>query len=313
METKYKKRILFLGMPDMALVCLSALVAEGFNIVGVVPPHSSEGTYGLMCNFVNSLRLPLITYEKRLDEIDFLHKIRQLEADIAIVCSYNKKFPPELLKSVKGGFVNCHPSLLPNYRGANPYSNVLINNEQETGVTLHFMDENFDTGNIIIQKKIHIDKKETMGTLFNRQNYLCAQMLTGFLKGYELNSNIESIPQPNGEFKKAPSIDSRNFKNFIDWSKDAAYIERFVRALNPFVSAMTNFRGVFLKIYTADYSDKKTKYAPGTICSTKDTLGVATGQGILYIKSLQFGSYMIADAKEFIEKFKPQIGETLGK
>ena len=152
-----------------------------------------------------------------------------------------------------------------------------------------------------------------MGTLFNRQNYLCAQMLTDFLKGYELNSNIESIPQPKGEFKKAPAIDSRTFQNFIDWSKDAVYLERFVRALNPFVSAMTNFRGVFLKIYTADYSDKKTKYAPGTICSTKDTLGVATGQGILYIKSLQFGSYMIADAKEFIEKFKPQIGETLGK
>ena len=101
-------------------------------------------------------------------------------------------------------------------------------------------------------------------------------------------------------------------KNFIDWNKDAAYIERFIRALNPFVTAMTNFRGIFVKIYTADYSDKKIKESPGTICSVKDTIGVATGSGILYIKSLQFGSYMISDVKSFIEKFKPKAGEKFG-
>lgn len=312
MENKYKKRILFLGMPDMAIVCLSKLVAEGFNIVGVVPPHFSEATYGLMTNFAQGLKLPLITYEKRLDEIDFIHKIRQLEADIAVVCSYNKKFPPELLKSVKGGFVNCHPSLLPDYRGANPYSNVLVNDEKETGITLHFMDENFDTGNIIAQKKVHIEKRETMGTLFNRMNYMCAELLADFLQQYEVNSNVISFPQPEGEFKKAPAIDSRNMKNFIDWSKDAAYIERFIRALNPFISAMTNFRGVFVKIYSADYSDKKTKEAPGTIISVKDNISVAAGSGVLHIKSLQFGSFMITDVKSFIEKFKPQTGEKFG-
>ncbi len=313
MDTKYQKRILFVGMPDMAIVCLSKLVSDGFNIVGVVPPHISETTYGLMCNFTKSLKLSLITYERQMDELDFLHKIRQLNADIAVVCSYNKKIPPELLKCVKSGFVNCHPSLLPEYRGGNPYSNVLINDEKETGITLHFMDENFDTGNIIAQKKIPVENKETMGTLFNRMNYLCAEFLSDFLKQYEQNTEIISFPQPEGEFKKAPAIDSRNMKNFIDWSKDAAYIERFIRALNPFITAMTNFRGVFVKIYTADFSDKKVKEAPGTICSVKDTVGVATGNGILYIKSLQFGTYMISDVKSFIEKVKPKVGETFGR
>lgn len=296
----------------MALVCLSRLVSDGFNIVGVVPPHSNEGTYGLMCGFAGSLKLPLITYNQRMDEIDFLHKIRQLNADIAVVCSYNKKFPPELLKTTKNGFVNCHPSLLPEYRGANPYSNVLINNEKETGITLHFMDENFDTGNIIAQKKVHIEKKETMGTLFNRMNYMCAELLSEFLKQYEINSNIISMPQPQGEFKKAPSIDSKNMKNYINWEKDAQYIERFVRALNPFINAMTSFRGIFVKIHSAEAVDKKVKEEPGTICRIKDDIGVATGNGILYIKTLQFGSYMISDAKSFIEQFKPQVGERLG-
>ncbi len=312
MNTNFQKRVLFIGMPDMALVCLSRLFSSGFNIVGVVPPHKSEGTYELMCSFAESLKLPLIKYNQRMDEIDFLHAIRQLNADIAVVCSYNKKFPPELLRTTKDGFVNCHPSLLPEYRGANPYSNVLINNEKETGITLHFMDENFDTGNIIAQKKVAIEKKETMGTLFNRMNYMCAELLCEFLAQYENNSNIISLPQPQGEFKKAPAIDSKNYKNYVDWSKDAAYLERFVRALNPFITAMTSFRGVFVKIYTAEAVDKKVKEEPGTICRIKDDIGIATGHGILYIKSLQFGSYMISDAKSFIEKFRPRIGEKFG-
>lgn len=313
MENKYQKRILFFGMPDMGIVCLTKLISEGFNIVGVVPPHKSDDTYDLMCTITKSMRVPIITYDKKLDEIDFIHAIRQTNADIAVVCSYNKKFPPELLKSVKGGIVNVHPSLLPDYRGANPYSNVIINDEKETGITLHFMDENFDTGNMIAQKKVHIEKNETMGTLFNRMNYLCAEFLSDFLKQYEENSQIETIPQPQGDFKKAPAIDAKNMRNFINWGQDAAYLERFVRALNPFVSAMTNFRGIFMKVFSAKYSDKKPKQEPGTICYVKDSIGVATGNGILYITALQFGSYMICDAKEFIEKFKPQVGEKLGR
>lgn len=313
MDKKYQKRILFIGMPDMALVCLSGLFSRGFNIVGVVPPHRNEGTYELMCTFARSLKLPLILYKDRLDEVEFLHAIKQLNADIAVVCSYNRKFPPELLRTTKDGFVNCHPSLLPEYRGANPYSNVLINGEKETGITLHFMDEYFDTGNIIAQKKVPIEKKETMGTLFNRMNYMCSDLLAEFLEQYENNSNIISLPQPQGVFKKAPSIDAKKMRNYIDWDKDARYIERFVRALNPFIVAMTSFRGIFVKIFTAEAVDKKVKEEPGTICRIKDDIGIATGSGILYVKSLQFGSYMIADAKSFIEKFNPKIGEKFGK
>ena len=313
LNKKNKKRILFIGMPDMGIVCLTKLVMEGFNIVGVVPPHKSDETYELMCSITKSMHILLLTYENRLDELDFLHKVRQVNADIAVVCSYNKKLPPELLKCVNGGFVNCHPSMLPEYRGANPYSHVLINNEKETGITLHFMDENFDTGNIIAQKKVSIDKTETMGTLFNKLNYLSADYVAFFLKQYELNNTIISNPQPEGDFKKAPSIEVKNMKNFIDWEKDAEYIERFIRALNPFISAMTNFRGIFLKIYSAEFSNKKSKLEPGKICCVKNKLGIATGNGILYIKTFQFGSFMIGDAKDFIEKFKPQIGEVLGK
>ena len=295
------------------MVCLTKLISEGINIVGVVPPHPNDQTFELMYNFASSLKLPIITYKNSMDEIDFLHKIRQLNADLAVVCSYGKKFPPEFLKCVKGGFVNCHPSLLPEYRGANPYSHVIINSEKETGITLHFMDEHFDTGNIIAQKKVPIEKNETMGSLFNRLNFISADFLTAFLKKYEDLEEIPCKPQPDGNFKKAYSISVQNMKSFINWDNDAEHIERFVRALNPFISATTNFRGIFTKIHSAYTSNKKTKFEAGTICGTKGTLDVATGNGVLHIKSLQFGSYLIGDAKDFIEMFKPQIGEKLGK
>lgn len=296
----------------MALICLSRLVSDGFNIIGVIPPHPSEPTYDLMVNFSKNLGLNVLKYENSINEPGLINKIKILNPDLAVVCSYNKKFGAELLKSVKGGFVNVHPSLLPQYRGANPYSHAIINDEKETGITFHYMDENFDTGNIILQKHLILAPNDTMGTVFNKSNFTASQMLSEFLQDCENAPFIPSNPQPCGQFKTAPSIDIKDGSNYIDWTKDAYYIERFVRALNPFITAMTTFRGIFMKVYSSDVINKRVKEEPGTIVHAKDTLGVATGNGILNIRALQFGSYMICDAKEFIHMFKPKTGERLG-
>ena len=165
MAKKYKKRILFVGMPDMALVCLNRLAENGINIVGAVPPAKTEPTYKLMVDTAKALNLNVIDYEYGLDDKDFLEKIKDLNVDLGVVASYNKKFPRQFLRLAKDGFINLHPSKLPNYRGANPYSHVIMNGEEESAITLHFMDEEFDTGDIISQFKFSIDLNETMGTL----------------------------------------------------------------------------------------------------------------------------------------------------
>ena len=85
--------------------------------------------------------------------------MKALEVDAAVVCSFNYKIPKILLESTKDGFLNVHPSMLPKYKGGNPYSRVIMNGETETGVTIHFMDENFDTGDIIAQKAYHIQNR----------------------------------------------------------------------------------------------------------------------------------------------------------
>lgn len=293
----------------MALVCLSRLVNEGVNIVGVVPPDKFNPTYDFFVKFVNSLGLKVIDYDNSLKEPDFLKQIKALEPDIAVVCSYNKLFPKEFLEVVKDGFINVHPSLLPEYRGGNPYSHVIINGEKESGVTLHFMDERFDTGDIISQYKVSLEKVDTMGTLFNRLNFLAADALMEALVYYESNP-LPRVKQPEGQYKYACTLDVKFGNTMIDWNKPATELEKFIRALNPFISAGTRYRGVYTKVYTSHSQNKRTKHEPGTICHIKDSsIGVACGDGILHIKTLQVGSYVLGDASDFITIFKPKIGE----
>lgn len=300
-------------MPDFALIALDKLIKMNINVVAVVPPAKNEATYPLMKQFVSNLDLKLIEYEQSLKENLFLSKIKAAQPDMMVVCSYNKKFPMEFINLAKDGVVNCHPSLLPFYRGGNPYSHVIINNEKFTGVTLHYMDENFDTGDVICQYKIKIDPIETMGTLFNKLSHIGANLLCEMIQKYEIYGRPAAKKQPQGNFIKAKDINPQLGDNIIDWNIDAFYIERFVRALNPFISAITTFRGILIKINTAYAKNKNSKYPPGTICEIgRHHIAVSTLKGILIIKSCQLGSYLTCDAEDFIKRFKPRKGEQFG-
>lgn len=302
----FKKRVLFVGIPDMAYICLDGLRISGVNIVGVVGPKKEHQTYDNFKAFVKDRNLNFLEYNKLTDE-DFVEKIKSLNADIAVVCSFNNKIPKVILDSVQGGFINVHPSLLPKYRGANPYSAVIIDDEKETGVTLHFMDEDFDTGDIIAQRKIELSKIETMGTLFNRTNLLAFNMLLETLKHFEANE-LPRFKQPQGEFVTSKIKGKDLF--FIDYKKSAKEIECFVRALNPFIVASTTFRQTLTKVYSADVIEKNHNAEAGTIINIdSDKIYVATGNGLICPTVMQFGSFFVGNSKDFIRMLNPKVGE----
>ena len=310
-EKKYKKRVLFIGMPDMAIVCLNKLVAKGINIIGVVPPEKTDPTNKLMVNTAQNLGLDIIEYNISLSDKGFLQRIKNLNADIGVVASFSKKLPKELLQLTKDGFINLHPSKLPDYRGANPYSHVIMNGEEESAITLHFMDETYDTGDIISQYCFDLDLNETMGTLFNRTNQMCASMLYEALDYYE-NHSFPRRPQPTGgNYKKAETLSFEKKNIFIDWNKSAEEIERFIRALNPFIGALTYYNGVILRINSAYVIEKNHDYAPGTICDTKSSLKVACGKDILEVDSIQYDGMFISSGRDFVDRVNPQKGEIL--
>lgn len=310
-EKKYKKRVLFIGMPDMAIVCLNKLVEKGINIIGVVPPEKTDTTNKLMVNTAQNLGLDIIEYNISLSDKGFLQRIKNLNADIGVVASFSKKLPKELLQLTKDGFINLHPSKLPDYRGANPYSHVIMNGDEESAITLHFMDETYDTGDIISQYCFDLDLNETMGTLFNRTNQMCASMLYEALDYYE-NHSFPRRPQPTGgNYKKAETLSFEKKNIFIDWNKSAEEIERFIRALNPFIGALTYYNGVILRINSAYVIEKNHDYAPGTICDTKSSLKVACGKDILEVDSIQYDGLFISSGRDFVDRVNPQKGEIL--
>lgn len=308
----FTKRVLFIGIPDMAYVCLDGLKTAGVNIVGVMGAKKNHGTYQNFKDFVSERNLNFIEYDDMKDE-KFLQTIKDLKIDVAVVCSFNYKVPKVFLDAIKDGFINVHPSLLPSYRGKNPYSSVIINNESQTGVTLHFMDEGWDTGDIIMQVKVPINPKETMGTLFNRLNFVGFEMLLKSLMEYEKAPLPRSV-QPQGDFILAGSFEEQEL--FINYNKSAIEIDRFVRGLNPFLIASTWFRNTFVKVYKTEIikNPHPPKAPPGTIVKVdKDRFLVTTKDGFLSPTVIQFGSFFTGNAKDFIEILNPKIGEKFGE
>lgn len=307
-DKSFQKRVLFVGIPDMAYIGLDGLNTAGVNIVGIVGPKKNHPMYLNFKKFVKHRNLNFIEYDA-LDDAFFIQTIRNLEADIAVVCSFNYKIPKVLLNSVKDGFINVHPSLLPEFRGPNPYTAIILNDEKETGVTLHFMDENFDTGDIIIQKKIPVSNLDTMGTLFNRLNILALDMLLGTLKKYE-TTELSREKQPSGNFKLGKAVSGSDM--VIRYDKSALQIDSLIRALNPFMLAQTSFRGTLIKVFSADIIEKHSPqdYPVGTIVEiVDDKFYIKTGKGLISFTSMQFGSFFTGTSKEFIKLLNPKIGE----
>ena len=307
-RTLFKKRILFVGIPDMAYIGLDGLLMAGVNIVGVLGPKKDHNMYWDFKNFVLSRNLDFIEYDE-LDELALVEKIKSLDVDAAVVCSFNYKIPRVLLDSVKDGFINVHPSLLPKYRGGNPYSRVIINGETETGVTIHFMDEGFDTGDIIAQKPYHIHSKATMGTIFNELNVIGIELLLQVLQMYEVQP-LPRIEQPRGDFVSGKGLQDKDL--YINYNKTAEEIERFIRALNPFILASTTFRGNMMKIMKAEVASDAfcVPHPAGTVAKIEDDkFFIATSKGLIVPTVMQFGSFFMGDSKDFIRIVNPKIGE----
>lgn len=296
----------------MAPIVLNSLVERGFNIAAVIPPSKNHETYKYFKEFVLFKGLKFLSFDNSINEPCFIEKIKELNADIGVVCSYNKLLSKEFLSSTKMGYINCHPSLLPDYRGACPYFHVINNGEKKSGVTLHFMDENFDTGDIIYQKEFEITPYETMGTYFNRTNYMFCDVLCEVLSRINNNEKIDRIKQEKTkEFIDAPRVDG-NFR--IRWNKNADEIERLIRASNPFYNVYTSYKGVSFKVIKSSLIEINCDFDfnPGEIVKADENyLIVAAQKGLLSLEIFQVGTWGVFNPKDFYYNFSPKPGEYL--
>ena len=278
-------KILIIGMPDLVIYCIQELIQKGKNIIGVITSPKEHVTYSMMEKFLKTNKINHIHHNCNFKDEKLLKEIKNLNPDVAIVCSFNYLLPEELYSIPKFGTFNIHPSLLPNYRGANPYSHVILNKETKTGVTFHYMDKTFDTGDIVLQRTIPVLSSDTMGTLFKRMNDLSKEMCIELLSMIEKGQELPRTKQDNSKnYIKAPKIKELSEETFINWKDTADNIERQTRALAPFILTNCKFRNdIFTIQYSISYPTYDTSgFEAGQICGIEGNyIYIATGLGAI--------------------------------
>lgn len=253
-------RILFMGTPDIARESLDNLYNAGFEICGVVTAPDRPAGRGMKLisspvkEYAIEKNLKVFQPEKIVNNNEFKDEIRALNPDLVCVVAYGVILPKSFLKIPKLECINLHPSMLPNYRGPAPIQWAILNGDKKTGVTIMYLNEKMDAGDIIAQKEVEIDEDETTGDLWNRLSSIGANLLLQVVKNIEAGK-IERTLQPE-EFTLAPMLNKEMAK--IDWQKqDASQIKNLVRGLNPIMGTYTFLNNKKVKFWKVQKLDEK--------------------------------------------------------
>lgn len=298
-------KIIFMGTPDYAVEALEAILAAGHTITAVVTqPDKPKGRSGQMqfppvkeC----AIRHQIPVYQPlKIKAPDAVEQLRTYEAEVFVVAAFGQILSKEILQMPRYGCINIHASLLPKYRGAAPINQCIIDGEKETGVTIMQMDEGVDNGDILTQKIVPIAKKETAGSLFDKLAQAGAQLIVETLPLIE-QQTITPVKQDESQSSHVRMMDKSLGK--IDWAKDATFIERLVRGLDPWPSAYTLMEGKHVKLWGCDVvsADEKNIEKAGTIVEVaKDYFDVACGVGKLRVYTLQIEGKKRMDTRSFL-------------
>lgn len=292
--TKQDLRIVFMGTPEFAVASLDALVGGGYNVVGVVtmPDKPAGRGYKMQFSAVKEYalahNLPLLQPEKLKNE-EFLDALRALHADLQIVVAF--RMLPEVVWAMPPlGTFNLHGSLLPQYRGAAPINWAIINGEQETGVTTFFLQQEIDTGDLILQKRTPITDDDNAGTIHDRLMSIGAAAVVETVDCI-IAGNAPKTPQPQGvTLKSAPKIFKETCR--VDWTQSCHQIFNFVRGLSPYPAAWsvlhTDDKTIDIKLFEVTREPAAhTLQAGQVVCDGKNFLKVAVADGFVKIESLQ--------------------------
>lgn len=299
MSAEKKKSIVFMGTPYIAAYQLEQLLLAGITVKGVVTIPDKTMGRGLKTSpsavkeMAVKHNLPLLQPEKLKDE-NFLTELKNWNADLFVVVAF-RMLPQEVWKMPRLGTINLHASLLPQYRGAAPINWAVINGEKKSGVTTFFIDEEIDTGRVILQHEIALEDYETAGTLHDKI------MTTGAIALIETVDKIfagdaKSVDQSHWIkdeklLKHAPKIHKETCR--IDWNKNAVEICRHIRGLSPYPAAWTTAvakdgNKTQFKVLMAVPHEKKHNNEFGSIDSDgKSYLKVFVNDGVVDIIELQ--------------------------
>ncbi len=280
-----------MGTPDFAVPSLKALVETGHEVCGVFTQPDKPKNRGMKLQQSPvkqyALEAGLTVYQPaKMRDGEALSILQRLKPDLIAVAAYGKILPVDILELPRLGCVNVHSSLLPKYRGAAPINWAILNGDDETGVTIMYMAEGMDTGDILTQAVTPIDINENAAQLFDRLAQMGAELLVETVEGLETGT-VKPVPQDESRASHASML-SRE-QSPMDWGRTARQLHDQVRGLFPWPSATAELDGVRCKILRTALSGETTNKAPGTVLQAdKKGLRAACGDGgVLDILELQ--------------------------
>lgn len=310
-------RIVFMGTPDFAVPALKALVEAGHQVQGVFTQPDKPKNRGMRLQpppvkeYSLSAGLPVYQPAKMRDG-EALGILRELNPDLIAVAAYGKILPVDILELPRLGCVNVHSSLLPKYRGAAPINWAILNGEDETGITIMYMAEGMDTGDILAQAKTPIGIEEDARQLFGRLAEMGAELLVETVAALEAGT-VKPVPQDESRATRAPML-SRELSP-MDWTRTARQLHDQVRGLCPWPAATAVLDGIRCKILRTAISGETTAKAAGTVLQAdKKGLRAACGDGgVLEILELQPDGKKAMAAPAFLLGHPIPVGTILTK
>ncbi|RAL26118.1 methionyl-tRNA formyltransferase [Thermoflavimicrobium daqui] len=308
-------RIVFMGTPEFAVPSLEMLIKEKYDVIAVVTqPDRPKGRKKILTpppvkEVAQKYQIPVYQPE-RIRKPEEMQKILDLKPDLIVTAAFGQILPKEILETPRFGCINVHASLLPKYRGGAPIHKAIMEGEKVTGVTIMYMVEKLDAGDMIAQREEPITPTDHTGTMYEKLSIVGAELLKEVLPPL-IAGEIEAIPQDDKQATFAYNIRREDEK--IDWTRPAVEIANQVRGLHPWPVAFTMWQGKPFKVWWAEVSVEETDAMPGTILQLEETgILVATGYGALILKEVQPAGKRRMDVAEFVRGRQMQIGDQLG-
>ena len=297
-------RVIFMGTPDFSVPILASLIKNTNVILVVTKIDQKVGRHQLLTfSSVKKLALenniPIFQPEKIRNDYQ---EILDLNPDIIITSAYGQIIPKEVLEAPKYGCINVHASLLPKYRGGAPIHHAIINGEDETGITIMYMNEGMDTGDIIVKKEIPILETDNVGTLFDKLSLLGEDLLMKTLPSI-IDGTCNKEKQDEDIATYAPTLKRED--ELLNFSKSTKEVFNKVRGLNPWPLSYILLNGEETKIIECEKSYDNFDKKPGEITRIlKDKIGIKTNDGEILITKIKPYGKKIMLVKDYLNGLK---------
>ena len=296
------KRVVFMGTPDFSVPVLEKLI-ENTNVVLVV---TKKDAYVGRKKVLTESPVAICAHEHNI-EVYKPNKLKEdyeyilnKKPDIIITCAYGSIVPKVVLDYPSYGCINVHASLLPKYRGASPIVASILNGEKETGITIMYMDEGIDTGNIIMSRSIEIEDNDNSLILSNKISLLGANLLIDTLPKIFEGENFD-IPQDNEEATYVGMLKRED--EHIDFNNSVENIKNQVRAFSPEPYAFINIDDTEYKISEVEIKKCDVSKIGIIVEVNKDSFGITAKDGIVYIKRIKPSGKKEMSVKDFFNGF----------